>query len=144
MKYKVGSTGRVVVARFNDGEDILAGIERIARAETIRAAQVQVVGALRGARFVAGPAEDVIPPEPVWKEFEGGHEVVAHGTIFWQDDAPKVHLHGVFSRGESVKSGCLRELVHTFLIAEVMITEIVGIDAVRALDPESGMVLLKL
>jgi len=144
MKYKVGSTGRVVVARFNDGEDILAGLERIARAENIRAAQIQLVGALRKARFVVGPAEDVIPPVPVWNELSAGHEVVAGGTIFWQGDAPKVHVHGVFARGDGVKAGCLRELAQTFLVAEVLITEIVGVEAVRELDQASGMVLLKL
>jgi len=45
---------------------------------------------------------------------------------------------------DSVKAGCLREESEAFLVLEAVITEILDVDAVRELDPESGMVLLKL
>lgn len=37
MKYQVGKTGRVVVARFEDREDILGSLTSIVKKEDIRA-----------------------------------------------------------------------------------------------------------
>ena len=68
---------------------------------------------------------------------------VAVGTIFWLGDEPKIHCHGTSGRGDSVKAGCLREGAETFLVLEAVVTEILDVEAVRELDPVSGMVLLK-
>ncbi|MBE0598761.1 MAG: DNA-binding protein [Desulfuromonadales bacterium] len=144
MKYQVGKPGRVVIARFGDGDDVLAGLVEIARKEEIRAAQFQVVGGLRRGRYVVGPAKEGMPPVPVWREFTEAHEVVANGTIFWQGEEPKIHCHGAYGRGGEVSAGCLRDGVETFLVLEAVITEIIGVEATRELDPVSGMVLLKL
>ncbi len=38
MKYQVGSAGRIVVAKFDDGEAVLDGIRDIAQKEKIRSA----------------------------------------------------------------------------------------------------------
>lgn len=144
MKYGVGKVGRVVVVRFSDGEDLLAGLAEIARKENIRAASVQLVGGMKRGRFVVGPERDEMPPVPVWRGLDESHEVVGFGTIFWQGDEPKVHLHGAYGKRDSVKAGCLRADAEVFLVLESIITEILGVDAVREMDPESGMVLLKL
>lgn len=40
--------------------------------------------------------------------------------------------------------GCLREAADTFIVMEAIIMEIKGVNAVRDLDPVSGMVLLNL
>jgi predicted DNA-binding protein with PD1-like motif len=144
MKYQVGSPGRIIVARFEDGDDLLAGITGIARREGIGAAQFQVVGGIRRARYVVGPATEEMPPVPVWREMAESHEVIAWGTIFRQGEEPKVHCHGAWGRGDTVRAGCLREQVETFLVMEVVITEMLGITATREYDPQSGMVLLKL
>jgi predicted DNA-binding protein with PD1-like motif len=78
------------------------------------------------------------------RELYESHEAVGFGTIFWQDDQPKVHFHGAFGKWDSVKAGCLREGSEAFLVLEAVITEILDVKAVRELDPASGMVLLKL
>lgn len=54
-----------------------------------------------------------------------------------------VHFHGTFGKKDMVKMGCLRRDSETFLVLEAVIVEIEGVDAKRVLDPESGMVLLK-
>lgn len=144
MKYQVGRTGRVVVARFEDREDVLGNLASIARKENIRAAAFYLVGGMREARIVVGPEKDVIPPEPVWKELEESHEVTGFGTIFFQGDEPKVHFHGAFGKKDMVKVGCMREKSETFLVLEAVIIEMEGIDAVREFDPVSGLTLLKL
>jgi predicted DNA-binding protein with PD1-like motif len=144
MKYQVGKIGRVVVARFADGDDVLAGLAEIVRQENVRAATVHLVGGMRHGRFVVGPEREEMPPVPVWRELDESHEVVGFGTIFWQGDEPKVHFHGSYGKWDSVKTGCLRADAEVFLVLEAVITEILGIDAVREPDPKSGMVLLKL
>jgi len=37
MEYQTGKSGRIVVVRFSDGEDVLGGIAMICRKEKIRA-----------------------------------------------------------------------------------------------------------
>jgi predicted DNA-binding protein with PD1-like motif len=144
VKYQVGEPGRVAVARFADGDDVLEGLREIARRENIRAAAVHLVGGLKRGRFVVGPETEAMPPVPVWNELSESHEIVGFGTIFWQGDEPKVHFHGAFGKKESVRAGCLREGTEAFLVLEAVITELRGITAERALDPESGMVLLRM
>jgi len=144
MKYQVGETGRVVVARFGDGDDVLAGLREIVRQENIRAAAFQLVGGMKRGRFVVGPETEAMPPVPVWSELTESHEIVGFGTIFWQGDEPKVHFHGAFGKKENVRAGCLREGAEAFLVLEAVVTEIRGITVERALDPESGMVLLRM
>lgn len=144
MEYQVGQPGKIMVARFGDGDDVLEGLAEIARRENIRAACFNLVGGLKKGRFVVGPETERMPPQPVWRELSESHEAVGFGTIFWQDDQPKVHFHGAYGKRDSVKAGCLREGSEAFLVLEAVITEILDVNAVRELDPESGMVLLKM
>lgn len=144
MKYQVGRPGRVVVARFEDHDDVLGNLVELATKENIRAAVLYLVGGMREGSLVVGPEKDEFPPVPLWKKLGESHEVVGVGTIFWQEGVPKVHFHGAFGKKEMVKVGCLRENSETFLVLEAVVIEIEGVTARRELDPASGMVLLKL
>jgi predicted DNA-binding protein with PD1-like motif len=144
MKYQVGKPGRIIVIKFDDKDDMLGNLVEIAKKENIRAGVFSVVGGMREGRIVVGPEKDEMPPKPVWKELGESHEVIGMGTIFWHEDEPKVHFHGTFGKKDMVKMGCLREKSETFLVIEAVIIEIEGINAVRELDPVSGMTLLKL
>lgn len=144
MKYQIGRTGRVVVARFEDHEDAIGNLTSIAKKESIRAGIFYLIGGMREGSIVVGPEKDIMPPVPVWKKLGESHEVVGLGTIFYQGDEPKVHFHGAFGKKDMVKVGCLRGKSETFLILEAVIVEIDGVDAVRELDPVSGLILLRL
>lgn len=144
MKYQTGRLGRVIVVRFEDKDDVIAGLAEIAKKEGIKAGIVQIVGGMREGDIVVGPESEDMPPKPVWKSLGESHEVFGFGTIFWQGDEPKIHFHGAFGKKEMVKVGCLRKNSETFLVLEAVIIEIEGIDAQRELDPVSGMVLLKI
>jgi predicted DNA-binding protein with PD1-like motif len=144
MKYQIGKTGRVVVARFEDKEDVLKNIADIAKKENIRSAVFYLIGGLRQGRVVVGPEKEELPPKPVWREIKESHEVLGIGTIFWQEDDPKIHFHGAFGKKDMIKVGCLRETSETFLVLEAVIIEIEGIDARREFDQASGLTLLKL
>ena len=144
MKYQIGNTGRIVVAKFDDHDDVLKNLNEIAKNENIRNAVFWLVGGMREGKIVVGPETDELPPKPVWKELGESHEILGIGTIFWFEDEPKIHLHGAFGKKDMLKIGCLRENAETFLVLEAIIMEIDGINAIREIDPEIGMPLLKL
>ena len=144
MKYQVGNVGKVIVVRFEDGDEILGGLADIARVEQIRAGIFYLVGGIKEGKIVVGPVQDVMPPTAFWSGINESHESVGIGTIFWYKDEPRVHFHGAYGKHEKVKVGCLREFAETFLVMEGFILEIVGVKAVRELDPLSNMILLKL
>lgn len=144
MQYQVGNIGRVVVARFEDKEDVLLNLVTIAKKEDIMSAAFYLIGGMREARIVVGPEKEEIPPTPVWRELGESHEMLGFGTIFRQDNEPKVHFHGAFGKKDMVKVGCMREKTETFLVLEAVIMELSGINAGRELDTDSGLHLLKL
>lgn len=145
VKYQVGETGRVVLAHFEDGDEIIANLSGIIRKENIRCAAFYLLGGIAEGRIVVGPVEDdVRPPEPTWRELVESHETLAVGTVFWHGDEPRVHIHGTYGKLDSVRTGCLRGEARTFLIMEAVILEIKGVNAVRDLDPVVNMALLKL
>jgi predicted DNA-binding protein with PD1-like motif len=144
MKYQIGRTGRVIVARLEDQEDILSNIIDIAKKENIQSAILFIVGGMKKGNIVVGPEKEEFPPKPIWKEINESHEILGIGTIFWQEDEPKIHLHGAYGKRDIVSVGCLRESSETFLVIEAVILEITGIDAHREFDKESGLSLLKL
>lgn len=143
MRYQTGRIGRVIVARFEDGDEILGGLREIVTKEGIKAAVFYLVGGVTGGRIVVGPETEEMPPVPVWRELAESHEAVGIGTIFPAGGEPRIHFHGAYGKKDTVKSGCLRETARTFIVMEAVIMEITGVDAVRDLDPLSGMVLLK-
>ena len=144
MEYRTGSVGRVIVARFSDGEDLLEGLKELAKEEGLKSAFFCIVGGLKGGEFVVGPEdEEERPPRPIWRKIEESHEVFGFGTIFWEADEPRIHFHGAYGKKDTVKVGCLRKETKTFLILEVVIIEIKDINAVRKADPETGLPLLR-
>jgi predicted DNA-binding protein with PD1-like motif len=144
MRYSTGRAGRIGVARFEDGEDVLSGLAKISRDEDIRSAVVYLVGGMKQGRFVVGPEKDEMPPRPLWRELEESHEILGLGTIFYEGEEPRVHLHAAFGKRDRVRVGCLRADSAAFLVLEAVIIEIEGVDARRELDPASGLTLLKL
>jgi predicted DNA-binding protein with PD1-like motif len=144
MKYQIGKTGRVVVAKFIDKEEILKNISDVAKKENIRNAIFYLIGGIRECKVVVGPDKDEIPPTPVWRDLKESHEVLGIGTIFWEEDIPKVHFHGAFGKRDMVKVGCMREISETFLVLEAVVIEVEGINARRKFDSSSGLSLLEI
>ncbi len=144
MKYTTGKIGRCFVVRFEDGDDILGELSELVRNEQVNAAVFYLVGGIKKGRIVVGPEHEEMPPQPMWREISESHETMGIGTIFRAEDGPKIHLHGMYAKRDSVKGGCLRGNAETFLIMEAVVLEIEGVDARRELDPISNMVLLKL
>ena len=52
MNYSIGETGRIVVARFEDGDQIIQGITEIVKKENIRAGVYYLLGGMKSGKFV--------------------------------------------------------------------------------------------
>ena len=146
MKATEGRVGRVFVIRLEDGDVVPDCIERFAAERGVAHAQVVLLGGLGGGQVVVGPRHsDRMPPEPMLLPVDGAHEVVAVGVLAPDDRGQGVlHIHGALGRSGQTLTGCLRPGVDTWLVGEVVLSEIVGVRAVRAKDPRSGLALLTL
>ncbi len=79
MKYQVGKPGKIVVARFEDRDDVIENLSYIAKKESIRAGVFYLVGGMREGSIVVGPEKDDFPPTPVWRRLGESHEVIGFG-----------------------------------------------------------------
>lgn len=138
MEYRTGSIGRVFTVRFDDGDDFLGGLTELAKKENIKNGWFHVLGGLREAEVVTGPKKPVMPPEPVWDKVSGAREVLGTGSIFWEDDEPRIHLHAALGHHGDTLTACVRKNTRVYLILEVYIVEIKNIDASRPWFPEGG------
>jgi uncharacterized protein len=143
MQYSTGSIGRVFVVRFDDGDDLIECIKEVARKEGIKAGVIQLLGGMQCASMVCGPKDTVRPPEPMWEGFSDGREVLGFGTIFLSDGEPSIHLHGAVGRNKETLTGCIRTKTRVFLLVEAVITEIIGINATKKPDAQSGITMLR-
>jgi uncharacterized protein len=139
MEYSVGQVGRLF-----EGEDLHACIDRIAREAQIRCATVLITGGFRSAAVVVGPEQEHPQIVPKFQAFTGPGEVLGVGTLYWDDADPKLHIHTAIGKDGESLVGCPRRDTRTFLILEITIIEITGIEATRQLAPASGMKLLRL
>lgn len=144
MIYTQGSLGRVFILKFEDKDDLLSEIKNLAKHEAIKAGTIMLLGGMRSAGIVSGPKEPIIPPEPIWLNFEDGREVVGLGTLFWKDDEPVIHIHSAVGRGKEAFVGCLRKDSSVFLVVEAVITEMLGVAARKIEDKKTGLVILDL
>jgi predicted DNA-binding protein with PD1-like motif len=61
-----------------------------------------------------------------------------------EDSKPTLHIHAALGRAGQTTTGCLRHGVTTWLVAEVILYEILGTKVVRIQDKQSGFELLEL
>lgn len=144
MKSAEGTIGRVFVLRLEDGDRLPDCVERFAAENGVARAYCSLVGGIGSGRIVVGPEDTVtMPPVPVLTELLGAHEAACVGTLFPDaDDKPKLHMHGVFGRGDSVLAGCIRPGIETWTIGEFVLIELVGLVLTRRRDPATGFELL--
>lgn len=142
MKYSQGNLGRVLVIKLEHGDNLIEELKGVCAKENICEAVLFVVGALQKASLVVGPKEAVVPPEPVWKQFEDGREIVGIGTVFDSDSGPAIHLHASIGRGDKVMTGCIRKDTEVYLVVEVILLEIIGSGTKRVLDQSLGLHLI--
>lgn len=131
MDYRTGTINRVVTIRFDEGDDFLGGLTEIVRRENIRCAWFFVLGGLRQAEVVTGPKEPVMPPDPVWQAISGARETLGAGSVYWEGAEPRIHLHAALGHHGETITACVRKGTKVYLVLEVCLIEIAGIDATR-------------
>ena len=144
MKACEGQMGRVFVVRLEDGDVVPGCIERFAEEKGISVGHAILVGGIGGGEVVVGPRRsEERPPQPITLPVDGAHEVVGVGVLAPNEEGkPILHMHAALGRSGQTMSGCLRHGVKTWLVGEVIIYEIIGVEVVRARDEESGFALL--
>jgi predicted DNA-binding protein with PD1-like motif len=138
MDYRKGSIGKVFSVRFDEGDFFLEELTELIRKENIRSGWFHVLGGLREADVVTGPKEPTMPPDPVWRKVRGAREVLGTGTIFWDDNEPKIHLHAAMGHHGDTLTACVRKGTKVYLVLEVILIELEGIDATRPWYEKGG------
>jgi predicted DNA-binding protein with PD1-like motif len=146
MEYEVGRTGRIVVLRLHDGDPIYASIEGVAQKERIVSGVVWLVGGIKNACVVVGPKDqDAVPLQVIEERFSDAREIVGFGTIFTNSKGePRLHMHAAIGKGTAVIAGCPRKGADCWLVDEVIVLEIDGVSARRAVEAKSGLELLSI
>lgn len=146
MKASEGQPGRVFIIRLEDGDVIPGCIEKFAEEKRISVGQVIMIGGIGSGQVVVGPRQsDEMPPEPMLLPLDGAHEVVGLGVIAPDEKGkPMLHMHAALGRSGQTTTGCLRPGVTAWLVTEAIIFEIVGTNAARVLDRETGFELLEI
>ena len=138
MEYQTGAAGRIFYARLDDGEDVHQCLTELVRREQVRCGMFQVFGGLKGAGVVTGPKEPVMPPEPVWRNIDDAREILGIGSVFWEGDTPRIHLHAAMGHHGETLTGCLRKDSRVYLVIELLLLEVTGIDVTRPWWPTGG------
>jgi uncharacterized protein len=146
MKYSVGSAGRVVTARLEDGEAIYSAIETIAQQEHIDCGIVWIIGGMQNGAVVVGPKDQLsVPFETMVETFTDAHEILGIGTLFLNsENKPLLHMHAGMGRGTSPLVGCPRKGADCWLVDEVVILELTGISARRIKQADTNLELLEI
>jgi predicted DNA-binding protein with PD1-like motif len=145
MKASEGRLGRVFVIRFEDGDELPGCIEHFAEEKSVTTGHVILVGGIGGGRVVVGPknSEDR-PPQPMVLPVSGACEVAGVGVLAPDEDGkPVLHIHAALGRSGQTMTGCLRQGVTTWLVAEAILYEITGAQVGRVMSKETGFRLLE-
>ncbi len=138
MEYRTGSIGRVLIIRFDHDDDFLAELKQLILAEKIKSGWFQILGGVRQAGVVTGPKEPVMPPEPVWREVNEAREVLGTGSVHMDGEEPRIHLHAAMGHHGNTLTACIRENTKVYLILEMILFELQGIDASRPWYEKGG------
>jgi predicted DNA-binding protein with PD1-like motif len=143
MRYREGGLGRIFVLRLEHGDVLHPTVEAFCKDKGIRCAFVTVVGGIdSGTRLVVGPRGAAIDEivEPVLATVDGVHEATGTGTVFLNEKGePLLHMHLACGKEGDVIIGCGRPGVRTWLVLEVTLIEVVGMDALRRFDEVTGL-----
>lgn len=145
MKASEGHIGRVFVIRLEDGDVVPECIEHFARKNSVAVGHVILIGGIGQGQVVVGPRRsNERPPDPMLLPVDDAHEVVGVGVLApGEDGKPALHIHAALGRSETTMTGCLRPGVKTWLVGEVILYEILGTNAARVSDRQSGLALLE-
>jgi predicted DNA-binding protein with PD1-like motif len=130
--------------RLDTGDVVPECIERFAEENRLSVGYVIFIGGIGGGNIVVGPRRsNEKPPQKMMLPINDAHEVLGVGIIApGEDGKPILHIHAALGRSGNTISGCLQPGVATWLVGEVIVHEILGMNVARIRDEESGFLLL--
>lgn len=143
MRYTKGKIGRVFVLKFDGDDCLLDELSKFIKKEKVKSAAMIFIGALKKGDLVTGPKKCAIPPVPNKVAFKDGWEVLGIGTVFPGEKGPQMHIHGAMGKKNKTLTGCVRGKSKVFLVIEAVLFELEGVKAVKSIDKELGINLLK-
>lgn len=144
MQYSEGRMGRIFVLRIDEGEDLVASLQRFVLEKDILSCMILFIGALRDGQAVAGPVAPVVLPVPHYEHFCNGWEIFGMATIYDSPEGPKLHIHSAIGKASEAIVGCIRQWARIYLVVEAVLYELADIKVVRNWDEKTGLHLLSL
>jgi len=138
LKYSEGSLRRVFALTFEHGDTLIDRLVEFVKEQGVRNGYIFFLGALGEGRIVTGPKDLELPASPMWGEFEDGREIIGVGSVAWEGDTPRVHVHIGAGRGGDVLLGCLREGGRVHIVMEAVLFEVAFESLSRGLDKLTG------
>jgi predicted DNA-binding protein with PD1-like motif len=131
--------------RLDNGDVVPECIERFAAEKRLSVGYAILIGGIGGGNIVVGPRRsNERPPQKIVLPINDAHEVLGVGIIApGEDGKPILHIHASLGRSGNTISGCLQPGVATWLVGEVILYEILGMNVARIQDKESGLLLLE-
>jgi predicted DNA-binding protein with PD1-like motif len=131
--------------RLDNGDVVPECIERFAAEKRLSVGYAILIGGIGGGNIVVGPRRsNESPPQKIVLPINDAHEVLGVGIIApGEDGKPILHIHASLGRSGNTISGCLQPGVATWLVGEVILYEILGMNVARIQDKESGLLLLE-
>ncbi len=134
------ATGRVAVARFTEGSDLLLGVNELAARAGFNAAAVQFIGAARKAVI---QVFDQAKNEYVTINLQGPLEIASGtGNVSLKDGKPFAHIHVVAAGLDGKCFGGHVAIGTEVFLTEVTLTELLMDEPLeRKLDEKTGLSL---
>ena len=146
MNFTEAKLGRIFILRLHHEEFLHEVLESFAVEKQISSALCFFLGGADDkSKVVVGPKDGAaLPPEPIITLLRGVHEACGVGTIFTDEEGkPKLHMHASFGRNDNSVTGCVRMGVDVWHIGEVVMLELTGGSAKRAVDGKTGFEFLE-
>jgi len=143
MEYTTGAVGKCICIRLHEGDPVYKSIQDVADREGLSGGVVFAIGGVKNGAVVVGPKDqDERPIRTTVENFADAREIAGVGTLFRNEAGEmKLHMHAAIGKGTSPIVGCPRLGLDCWLVTEIIILELTGLNAVRAKEA-SGLELL--
>ena len=110
MDYRKGSIGRVFAVRIDHGEDVLGELSGLARQRGYKVCLFYDAGGNGKSRPRYRAKRQGCSTNNCVVKIRRCHEKsLGAGNIFWENGAPKIHLHGAAGSSKGMTMGCIRK-----------------------------------
>jgi predicted DNA-binding protein with PD1-like motif len=138
---KVADEPKTLVVVFDTGDEIAAGLKKLAREQNLAGSSFKAIGALSAAKF--GWLNWQTKQYEIARDLSEQVELLSLiGDIALKDGEPQVHAHMIVGRRDGTAHGGHLLEAHVRPTCELVLTEN-PIHLQKQIDPESGLALIR-